>query len=142
MPVTDALTQRVADEAEIRNVIARMAHLADDGDLENEYLTLFTEDAVWERPGEQHKGHEDILAGAKERRRIGLQGPGTNTHHVNTTLWVSLTGPDEAHAESYFFFVRDTTSTAPVLTSIGRYLDDFRRTPEGWKLSRRQIVPG
>ena len=140
--MTDAVTQRVADEAEIRNVIARLAHLADDGDLEEHYLPLFTDDAVWERPGEKHQGHADILTGARERRRIGMQGPGTNTHHVNTTLWVSLTGPDEAHAESYFFFVRETTSPAPVLASIGRYVDDFRRTPDGWKLSRRQIQPG
>jgi hypothetical protein len=140
--VTDALTQRVADEAEIRNVIARMAHLADDGDLEKEYLLLFTEDALWERPGEKHQGHEDILAGARERRRIGMQGPGTATHHVNTTLWVDLTGPDEAHAESYWFFVRETSSEAPQLASIGRYVDDFRRTAAGWKLSRRQIQPG
>jgi hypothetical protein len=136
------IAQRVADEADIRNVIARLAHLADDGDLEADYVRLFTDDAVWGRPGEEHKGHEDILAGARERRRIGMQGPGTNTHHVNTTLWVSLTGPDEAHAESYWFFVRDTTSAAPVLASIGRYVDDFRRTPHGWKLARRQIQPG
>ena len=135
------LTARVADEADIRNVITRLAHLADDGDL-NEYVTLFTDDGVWERPGETIRGRRDLLAGAEQRRQSGLQGPGTNTHHVNTTLWVQLDGPDEASAQSYFLFVGDTDTAAPAIRSIGRYLDTFRRTPDGWKFASRKIVPG
>jgi len=38
------------DEREIRNLLARMGHMADYGDLDV-YLTLFTEDAVWEMQG-------------------------------------------------------------------------------------------
>jgi ketosteroid isomerase-like protein len=135
------LLQRAADEADIRNVIARLAHLADDGDL-NEYVLLFTDDGTWERPGEKIRGRQDLLAGARQRRESGIQGPGTNTHHVNTTLWVQLDGADEASAQSYYLMVGDTDTAAPAIRSIGRYLDTFRRTAEGWKLASRKIVPG
>ena len=120
-----------------------MAHLADDGDLETQYLALFTEDASWERPGfDPVKGHADILAAARERRRSKMQGPGTNTRHVNTTLWVSVDSADEAHAQSYWLFLSDTNASPPVVRSCGRYVDTFRRTPDGWKMASRQILNG
>ena len=132
--------QQVIDEAEIRNLIARMAHLADAGDL-NEYLTLFTDDASWERPGfPAVKGHTEILTAAQERRRSGMQGPGTNTRHINTTLRVMVDGSDEARAESYWLFMGQTNTSAPVVTGCGRYVDTFRRTDDGWKMSSRQIL--
>jgi 3-phenylpropionate/cinnamic acid dioxygenase small subunit len=120
------------------------------GDLEREYLPLFTEDAEWELPGGADPaatpavvaGHEAILADRVQRRASGFQGPGTNTRHVNTTLAVRVDGTDTAEAESYWMFVGDTTSAAPVVRGIGRYHDTFRRTPAGWKLARRRIVPG
>ena len=135
----DKLVAQLAAEAEIRNLVARMAHLADSGDLD-EYITLFTDDAVWRMPGGAAKeGRDDILAGAHERRRTGMQGPGTHTRHVNTTLWVRLEGPDDAVAGSYYLFL-ENTSTAPAIRSTGRYEDRFRRTADGWKMAHRNIV--
>ena len=80
----DALTRRVADELEIRNLVAKLAHLADEGDLD-EYLQLFAEDAVWDGGAElgSVKGHPELLAAAKERRASGRSGPGTNSRHVS-----------------------------------------------------------
>lgn len=128
---------RLVAEAEIRNVVARLAHLADDGDLA-EYLDLFTEDATWESATDRRAGREDLLAGARQRRADGIQGPGSDTRHVNTTLWVRIDGPDTATAESYFLFLADA-STAPRVRLTGRYEDTFRRTPDGWKLASRRI---
>jgi 3-phenylpropionate/cinnamic acid dioxygenase small subunit len=133
--------QQLIDEAAIRNLIARMAHLADAGDLETEYLELFTDDATWERPGfPAVKGHAEILAAAQERRRTKMQGPGTNTRHINTTLAVQVDGSDEASAQSYWLFMGKTDTSAPVVTGCGRYVDTFRRTGGGWKMSSRQIL--
>jgi ketosteroid isomerase-like protein len=131
----------VADELAIRNIIARLAQLADMGDLAD-YLTLWTEDASWEMPGAPaRKGHADILQGAQERRASGTQGPGTATRHVVTTLAVQLGGGDTATGDSYFLYVADTT-TSPRLGRIGHYHDTFRRTGGGWKMARRQITFG
>jgi ketosteroid isomerase-like protein len=133
-----AVEQLNSDEREIRNVLARLGHLADYGDLDV-YLTLFTDDAIWERAGDRRQGHADILAGAKERRASGLQGPGTHTRHMNTTMWVHVDGSDEAEAHSYFLFVQNT-DTSPTLGMVGHYHDTMRRTPDGWKLAHRRII--
>jgi 3-phenylpropionate/cinnamic acid dioxygenase small subunit len=133
--------QRVADELAIRNIVARLAQLADMGDLDD-YLKLWTEDASWEMPGAPaRKGHADILQGAKERRANGMQGPGTSTRHVVTTLSVQLDGADAATADSYFLYVADTT-TSPRLGSVGHYHDTFRGSTDGWRMARRQITFG
>lgn len=142
--------RKLADELAIRNVVARMAQMADGGDLEADYLPLFTDDATWEFPGSadpsaeaaQVTGRAAILADRTQRRAAGFQGPGSHTRHVNTTLAVRVDGSDEAEAESYWMFVGDTDSAEPRLRGTGRYHDTFRRTSEGWKLARRRIFPG
>ncbi len=89
-------------DAEIRTLLARIAHLADTGELD-EYLTMFTNDAVWampenpllDMPASSRQGQEEILAGARERRAAGVQGPGTDSRHVITTLAIDV--EDAAH---------------------------------------------
>ena len=130
---------RLASERDIRNLIARLAHLADDGDID-EYLDMWTEDSTWSAgDGVQHTGREPRRARVHAHRADGTQGPGTNSRHLNTTLWVAFDDDDHARAESYFLYLRDA-STAPHVKMTGRYLDRFRRTPAGWKYDGRQIV--
>src|SRR5262245_65292186 len=90
MPATDPIENdslRLADELAIRNLVARLAHLADESGPEDlsEYISLFTDDASWGPPGQEHKGRSEILQGARERRLNGQQGPGTDTRHIVTT---------------------------------------------------------
>ena len=136
---TARLLDRLAAEAEIRNLIARVAHLADDGDID-EYLDLWTEDSSWGRGnGDVRTGREPRRQRVHEDRADGTQGPGTHSRHLNTTLWVAFDDDDHARAESYFLYLRDAT-TAPHVKMTGRYQDRFRRTPDGWKFAGRQIV--
>jgi uncharacterized protein (TIGR02246 family) len=135
-------------DAEIRTVLARIAQLADTGDLE-EYLTLFTEDAVWGMPdnpavgmtANEKKGHAEILAGAQERRASGLQGPGTDTRHVLTTIAVKVESEDRATVRSYFMFFA-STSTTPTLRTMGQYDDVLVKGEQGWQLAHRRITVG
>ena len=39
-------------------------------------------------------------------------------------------------------FMSDTNASPPVVRSCGRYVDTFRRTPDGWKMASRQILNG
>ena len=57
------LLRRVADELDIRSIVARLAQYADDGDLDD-YVDLFTEDAHWAMPGAPRTGR-----GRYRRRR-------------------------------------------------------------------------
>jgi ketosteroid isomerase-like protein len=135
---------RAADEVEIRNLVARLAHLTDsDTDDLKQYISLFTDDAVSVHPGEaDRKGHAEILERGRERRRIRNHGPGTNTQHITTTLWVQADGGDTATAVSKFLFFGKTNVAEPTLLRMGRYDDTFRRTTDGWKLARREITRG
>ena len=135
-------------DAEIRTLLARIAQLADTGDLE-EYLTMFTEDAVWGMPdnpavgmtANEKKGHAEILAGAQERRASGLQGPGTESRHVLTPIAVDVESEDRATARSYFMFF-GSTSTTPTLRTMGQYDDVLVKGERGWQLARRRITVG
>lgn len=142
--------ERVADELEIRNVIARLAQLADDGETD-EYISLLTDDIAWVMPANpaiglpasERRGHDDVAAGQRDRMAGGHQGPGSNTMHMVATISVHFDDGDDEHAQSrsYFTYWGDTT-TAPVVRTIGRYEDTFVRTANGWKLARRQITMG
>ena len=143
--------RRLADELEIRNVIARLAQLADtapDDDLSG-YLSLFTEDAAWVIGAEggpvapqERRGLTDIEAGVRERRAAGVQGPGTHTRHLVSTIAVIFDSDDSAQAPCYWQFFRETSSGAPLLAGMGEYRNTFVRTAAGWKLARRVIYPG
>jgi 3-phenylpropionate/cinnamic acid dioxygenase small subunit len=132
---------------EIQEALARLAHLADDGEVAD-YLDLFTEDAVWETPevaatgkADRRAGRTDIGDGVIARRARGIQGPGSATRHVVHTIEVT-DGPDGTAASvAYWAFYTSTTGT-PVLAGLGRYDDEWKLTPTGWKLARRRVTLG
>jgi uncharacterized protein (TIGR02246 family) len=137
---SEADTDRLEAELAIRNLISRIAILADQGDLD-EYADQFTEDAEWLFPGVPRHGRADILAGARTRRADGVTGPGSATRHVITNVSVTVEGPDRAAADSYFIFLQDT-SAAPTIFNMGAYRDSFVRADGAWRLARRQITFG
>jgi uncharacterized protein (TIGR02246 family) len=131
---------RVLDELAIRNLIARAAQLADYGDVE-EYASLFTEDGSWEFPGAPLRGRGDILAGARERRKQQVTGPGSGTRHIISTVAVQVEDATRATADSYFQFWRDT-ATSPTLFNMGQYHDVLHREDGAWRIARREITVG
>ncbi len=131
--------RRIADEQQVRNLLARMGHLADDGELD-EYMDQFTEDAVWDGGPVfgRRQGQEAILEGARERRASGTSGPGAHTRHVLTTTEVQVNG-DTARSKSVFMFYVGIDAE-PKVQVVGVYEDECRRTPQGWKLAHRKII--
>src|ERR1035437_4015440 len=115
--MTDPVVARVVAELEIRNLMARIAHLADQGDLD-EYVDQFTDDASWEFPAGPRRGRADIRAGAISRRTEGVTGPGSATRHVVTTVAVCVDDLETATADSYWVFWRSTTTT-PTVFNMG-----------------------
>jgi len=132
---------RAADEAEVRNVIVRLAQYADGLGSCEQYAALFTEDADWMMPGAPRHGRADILAGSIARRADGGVGPGSNTRHVIATTAVEFSDADTAVADSYWMFYVETDS-APRLQLMGTYRDTLRRTSDGWLMARREVSYG
>ena len=138
--MSDAPAAQTAAELKIRNVIARIALLADQGDLD-EYVDQFTEDSLWAFPDGPRRGRADIRAGAEERRAGGVTGPGSAPRHVIATVSVQLEGEDAATADSYWLFYQHT-ATSPTLFNMGLYHDTFARQGDVWRLARRDITLG
>jgi 3-phenylpropionate/cinnamic acid dioxygenase small subunit len=145
--VDDAQIQQVADELAVQKLIARIAQLADVGELA-EYQQCFAPDAEWVLPpgsgvdlaAQVRSGVEDIVSGAQERRDAGIQGPGTHTRHVVSTVAIDVTG-DRATGRAYWRYYSET-DTVPRLLTLGQYDDEFVRTGSGWRLRRRTITRG
>ena len=135
-----SVLRRVADELEIRSLIADVARYADSATVD-EYVALFTEDAHWGMPGAPRTGSADIRAGSDARRVAGETGPGSGTRHLVTTIAVQVDGSDVATADSTWLFLVDTTAS-PSIKLCGTYRDRFVRTPEGWRVARRDITFG
>ena len=123
---------------EIHQALARLAHLADGGGIE-EYLDLYTADAVWEITGipqaatmaTRRAGRADIRDGVVSRRDTGGQGPGSATQHVVHTIEVTdrdRTAPPRP--------TRTTPSTArppPRAARHGPVHDTWASADGGWK---------
>lgn len=133
-----SLAGPLADELAIRNLLGRVAQLADEGDLE-EYLDLFTDDASWGGAGfPTRQGRAALRAGAEERRASGTAGPGSMTRHAVSTAVVEVAG-DRATARSLFHFY-GATDGVPELRMIGIWEDALARDDGAWKIAARRIV--
>jgi hypothetical protein len=144
--IPEQLNRRVADELEIRNIIARIGMATDAGHSE-EYAAQFSEDAHIEMrmpPGKPSavpptKGRAAILAASKKRRDDGNTGPASHRAHGIQTSLITVMG-DTAKAKTYVVVYANINS-APVAASLLTYNDEYVRTPEGWKLAVRFIDP-
>ncbi|QXW01978.1 nuclear transport factor 2 family protein [Rhodococcus globerulus] len=133
---------------QIRTTLARIAHLADTGAVDD-YVEQFTQQAEWTMPAnpdrglplQVRRGREEIAAGVRERRAAGIQGPGTFTRHVTTAVAVEVTSDTTARAEAVWTFYVDT-AMAPRLSGVGSYADEFELEDGRWRLSRRVIARG
>ena len=142
-----AEVEHYADDMAVMKLIARIAHLADTGDLAA-YAECFTDDASWHLPADSgvglppqtRVGVADIVQGAQERRAVGMQGPGSSTRHVVSTIDVDVDG-DSATSRAYWRYYGQTNAT-PQLLTMGQYDDVFRRTNAGWRLQQRTITRG
>ena len=140
-------TGQLAPELAIRDVIAAIAHTCDWGTVD-EYLEHLTDDAVWSMPpnpalgldATTRTGRADVRAGVEERRRLGLQGPGSRTLHVVQTIQiVSVEGMEATTRSSWLYFARRDEAFG--VQSLGRYDDRFRVDATGrWRLSQRVVT--
>jgi uncharacterized protein (TIGR02246 family) len=143
----------VLDRVEIVDLLARVVHAGDDGDLET-YATLLTDDVTWSMPGVEHAGRAAVLEGIRARHDSGQSGPRSGTRHVLTTTMVDLAPVDagaehgaRASARSTWLLVGEGEGLgdggAPaVVRRFGTYHDVVVRTAAGWRLAARRIAFG
>ena len=98
---------------------------------------IFLPDAVADLRGEVFEGLEAIVA-----KCASSIEPLDGVQHMNGTHWAQVNG-DEAIAGCYFIATKYIADTPGGNTySIGgKYIDQMVRTPDGWRIARRELVP-
>ena len=134
-----------ADRLAILDAIARYAHAWDDRDPEA-YAASFTADAVFESyisrlgsaPQIHHEGRAAILAWARE---LAAALADKRTRHTPGSTVFDELGADAARTRTLLLeSVLQPGDDTPWLTNNGVYVDEWRKTPDGWKLARRTIT--
>lgn len=142
------MMNELSDQLAVRNLIAKVALAADEGDLAG-YGSVWCDDARWvmdmpapgsDRPVAPQLGREAIVAAVAKRISRGFAGRESQTRHAVSTSLVEIDG-DAGRATSYVTWYRDVR-TAPQVALFAVYEDEFRRTAEGWKFAARVVRPG
>jgi hypothetical protein len=114
------------------------AYYADRGESDL-WAGLFSEDAEMHLFGQVHSGRAAIrgMSGGKDPDRV--------TVHSLSNIRIEVIDPNSALGSNHvmlFVQTRSAPSAAnlvPVL--VGTYEDEFRRTPEGWRIWKRTFIP-
>ena len=134
--------ERLIAERACERLIMEYARRVDFGNASG-IADLFTQDGRWEGTDLVLSGRDEIRAWFTERERLVRRV----SRHLCVNVMVDVLSPDEA--ESFCLLVNyrhdrrdsDTAATAPVEVPkyVGELRDRFRRTPDGWRFTHRQV---
>jgi hypothetical protein len=123
----------IADKLAITELVNRYCHVADYGPWQT-MRDFFTEDCAFEAParGFNFQGIDALMAFFESRSGVPSVG-----RHVISNLIIDG-GGNAARATSYIQVLSPEGSPRSI-KMFGRYQDEFRRTPGGWRFRRRFI---
>lgn len=130
--------QRLVDEADIQRVLFDYAfHL--DGNRPDELIKNFVEDLHVSYGGEHGaKGKAAYLETlANDKTGVGAFFAGTS-HHVSNVV-IDFVDEDSANVRSVLYAWHKYNRERADGIVMGQYHDQFVRTPEGWKIKRREL---
>lgn len=132
------------DKLAIQEAIAQYSYTYDAQDAEG-FAVLFTEDALWElfaagatHPAIQLKSRAAIHAWAVQRLHE-RRGRFISRHYQSSTLFETLTAQSAWTRTMVLVTHQDVSEAAPRLTASGVYHDQWRKTPDGWRLVHRRL---
>ena len=132
----------IEDKLAIHDVIARYSYAYDSQDADA-FAHLFVEDGVFEIfvPGQTSPSVRLPSRAAihewAARRLHARRGRFTSRHYQSGILFDELT-PESALTRTMVLVTHQSAAeAAPRATVSGVYHDQWRKTPEGWRLARR-----
>ncbi len=126
--------QRLEDHDAIWRLFMTYKQHLDQRDFKS-YASLFTDDAEWVGNLGKVVGPQQIEQLLNETLEV-WDDDRQRTYHLVLNPEIDVDG-DTATARSTWGYVTRDEHDAPVFLMLGRYLDELRRTPEGWRFSRR-----
>jgi uncharacterized protein (TIGR02246 family) len=128
--------QEIEDRLAILALQVDYARAADsfDGNL---YASVFTEDGVLDA---SHCGFP-VASGRHQIAAVMDDAFRQQTHNIHLTTNQRVLTIDGDRATGFaYFFQRSLLKNGGRTEFAGRYDDDYRRTAEGWKISRRVLI--
>jgi ketosteroid isomerase-like protein len=133
--------QRLEIEHACQKVMLKSISTFDDRDFAG-FAALFAHDGVFVRanqPTEPLVGQDAILAALNARPADRL------TRHLCTNIEIDVIDADHAIGRCYLYLFSASSSApeqvggrpADSTQRLGEYLDRYARTPEGWRIARR-----
>lgn len=95
---------------------------------------LFVEDGIWEGPPGRAYGRAAIVELFRSFQAIPFI-----VHYVTNPL-IEVDG-DHAHGEWHSIVTAAMPPERQALWTLGKYINDYVRTPQGWKYTRLNFVP-
>ena len=141
----DAAVQKLLDRAEIEEVVARYVIALDTRDADM-YAGVFTEDAVYELPGNVvHRGRaaiRKIVTDLQESRaRNDAAGkPSPSLYHAMFNHSIELVDASHAKHQCYAQTVRAAEGGQFVVGFMGRYEDELVKRDGRWYIQSRKLV--
>jgi len=128
------LSELAAREA-IRDLVARYAHAADRGRLD-ELCALFTDDGALRIDEREPLVGRDAIRAFLGATRTSVRSETRSAlirHHVSN-LQITVDGPESATGVSYFFVVSERGPD-----HWGRYRDRYRPDADRWRFAERRV---
>lgn len=133
-------TQAMAVHFELTRLNNAFVFYLDHGDFES-LIELFTPDALFDRAGLVHRGHEELRQGMAERPKV-------TTRHLLSNFHLTRADEDVAEAVAsamvYHGPVADNGEPVVYATDNGRVIefdDRYVKTGAGWRISSRVARP-
>ena len=122
--------QNLLDYVAIRQLNAKYNRYADQADGAS-YSSLFTEDAQFHIVGEgTYIGREQIAARCNAT---------TTAVHVTTEPELDISGDTAQQRVRMLTVLQDGNGTRNEFVASGWYIDELKRTEEGWRYHRRRV---
>lgn len=136
--------QKLIDRAEIAELVVRYVTALDTLDADA-YEGVFTEDAVFELPGNIHTGRAairkivtDLQAARARNEAAGTPSP--RLYHVMANSSIEILDATNAHHQAYAQTVRAAENGQFIVGFMGRYEDVLVKVDGRWLIKSRKLV--
>ena len=132
--------QRLLIERECGALVTDYCHFVDHGEAAR-IADLFTKDGVWTSEQVTMSGRDELAAGFQRRQDQAAR----MSRHVCNNLRLEVIDEDHAQGTVYLTLYRHDGEPGRRLSPleqpemVGEYRDEFVRTSDGWRISRREI---
>jgi len=136
--VTEATIEQrlrlIEDRTAIERLCIELSNRLDARDLVG-YGALFTEDGEWSGVVGRAVGPAAITEILSQFCKP-WESEGKRTYHITIDMLIDVNGDTARGFTKWQHIVRSETD-APVILHLGHYDDRLRRTPDGWRFTRR-----